>query len=152
MVRRKGFSLLELTVVLVVVLVLSGTLFSLLARYQSRAEQDMVDINIRTLRTALRFHVATLLLAGRQQELSGLVGSDPVAALDGALPGYLGAMDSPPDPGQRGCWYFDRGKRTLVYRTRSGPFRIGGGVRQWRVVPAGGRDSGVVLVEQTADP
>lgn len=151
--RRRGFSLLELVVALVVVLVLMGALFSALSRYQAAAERDMVNINIHTLRTGLRLEVLRRQLAGRTQAVPALTGSNPVRWLDGQLPAYLGEVEAPPGVEARGCWYFDQGQKTLVFRPRAGLFFAPvAGERRWQVVSSGGRDSAVSLVEKQAGP
>jgi len=151
--RPRGFSLLELVVALVVVLVLMGALFSALSRYQAAAERDMVNINIHTLRTGLRLQVVRLQLAGRAQSVPALAGSNPVQWLDGQLPAYLGELEVPPEAKARGCWYFDQGQKTLVFRPRAGSFFDPvAGERRWQVVLSGGRDSALSLVEKQVGP
>jgi len=146
--RSRGFSLLELTVSLVILLLLAGVLFSILPRYRTIVERDMVDINIRSMRTGLRLQVSQWLLAGRQKDLMTLVGVNPVQWLSGSLPDYLGELDDPPSPDVRGCWYFDKMTRQLVFRSKSS-FLVSREDLEthWQVIPSGGKDTGVQLVE-----
>jgi prepilin-type N-terminal cleavage/methylation domain-containing protein len=146
--RQYGFSLLELTVSLVILLVLAGVLFSILPRYRAIVERDMVDINIRNMRTGLRLEVSQFLLAGRQKDLATLVGINPVHWLGGALPNYLGEMEVPPPVEVRGCWYFDKTQHQLVFRSKSSLFSNGNEAEiHWEVIRSGGSDTGVRLIE-----
>jgi prepilin-type N-terminal cleavage/methylation domain-containing protein len=146
--HQYGFSLLELTVSLVILLVLAGVLFSILPRYRAIIERDMVDINIRNMRTGLRLEVSQFLLAGRQKDLVTLVGINPVHWLGGALPNYLGEVDVSPPVNVRGCWYFDKTQHQLVFRSKSSLFSNGNEVEiHWEVIRSGGSDTGVRLIE-----
>jgi prepilin-type N-terminal cleavage/methylation domain-containing protein len=146
--RSRGFSLLELTVSLVILLLLAGVLFSILPRYRTIVERDMVDINIRSMRTGLRLQVSQWLLAGRQKDLVTLVGVNPVQWLSGGLPNYLGEFEAPPASDVRGCWYFDKVTRQLVFRSKSSILPSQEDLEiHWQVVPSGGKDTGVQLLE-----
>lgn len=137
----------ELAVVALVVAALAWAMLSFLGRYQGIVERDMVDMNIRNMRTGMRLQVSELLMEGRQRELPNLVGTNPVRWLGGNIAGYLGELDAPPQ-GVRGCWYFDRPRRMLVYRPQSSGFPGGAYMElRWQVVRSGGQDSGVKLVE-----
>ncbi len=146
--RERGISLLELVVVLAVILILAGGLFSILNRYQGIVERDMVEMNIRNMRMGMQLRVAQLLLEGRQREVSTLVGANPVQWLNGNLSGYIGELDVPLTDRVRGNWYFDRSQKMLVFRPNSTAFPGGDGIElRWQVVLSGGQDSGITLVE-----
>ncbi|MGE0355581.1 MAG: hypothetical protein AB7P08_01575 [Burkholderiales bacterium] len=116
--RQGGSGWLELGVSAVVVSVLAALLLAALLAQQALAEKATVELTILNLRTGLRLAVAELIIAGREREVASLAGANPVRWLERPPEGYLGEIDTPEDPARMpgGAWYFDRGRRELVYR------------------------------------
>lgn len=117
--RTRGFTLLELTVVVVIVALLVVIAIERLLAIQADAERVMMETVVGTLRSALGMKVAESLVKHETAKLPLLEGSNPMDRLAELPPNYLGALDRP-DPGtlEDGHWYFDISSRTLVYLVR----------------------------------
>jgi prepilin-type N-terminal cleavage/methylation domain-containing protein len=118
----RGFTLLELVVVVCVVALLGLTAIDRLLVVREQAERAMVEENIAQIKAALRLQVADRVAANRTAEIAALAGENPVRWLDEPPPGYRGEFEEGRAPACRGCWYFDRGRRELVYRVHRGEF------------------------------
>ncbi len=117
---RAGFSLLEFTVVLVVISFVLVALSHRITRLQAAAEIAQMDYVVRALRGALALEIATAVAANRRSELHHLLGSNPMKRLAEPPENYLGELKDPaPERIAGGHWYFDRGERVLVYRVRN---------------------------------
>jgi len=116
--RQGGSGWLEFAVSAVVIAVLAAVLLPALLAYQALAEKTAVDLTIMNLRTGLRLRIAELILAGREREVAGLAGANPVRWLEHPPERYLGEIDPPEGLGgiARGAWFFDRRRLELVYR------------------------------------
>ena len=117
--ERRGFSLFELLIVIVVLSVLLVVAVDRLLRLRFEAERVMVQSVMGALRSALYIEFAGA--AARNQlarmELAG--GSNPMLRLaerpDGYAGEFFGADPALFDPG---TWYFDTRDRALVYLVR----------------------------------
>lgn len=118
----RGFTLVELTVIICVVAVLFGIALDRLMRYQELGERAALEQNLAAINTALTMRFATLVIAGRAGEIEKEVGANPVHLLARPPEHYLGALYSPaPGSVASRSWYFDRASGDLVYvpgRTR----------------------------------
>ncbi len=121
--RTKGFSLLELVVVIVVISVLLVVAISRLLALQVDAERVAMESVAGTLRSALGIKVAETIVKQDMRSLGLLEGSNPMDRLSQIPVNYLGELDGP-DPAtlEDGNWYFDRRDRALVYLVRSKGF------------------------------
>jgi prepilin-type N-terminal cleavage/methylation domain-containing protein len=118
--RQRGFSLLELVIVIVIISILFTVAISKLIELQVAAERVAMETVVGTLRSAIGIKVAEQYARQDMAGLRALRGSNPMDRL-AQLPGnYLGALDGP-DPVQLadGNWYFDTRGRTLVYLVRN---------------------------------
>lgn len=123
----KGFSLLELTVVIIIVALLAtialGRLYAILAD----AERVSMEAVVGTLRSALGITVAEAVV---HQDLRGLrvwEGGNPMDRLAELPQNYLGAFDDPnPANLEDGSWYFDKRAHELVYLVRNQSHFSGG--------------------------
>lgn len=123
----RGFSLLELVVVIVLVAILMTIAIARLMALQAEAERVAMETVVGTLRSALGMKVAESIV---RHELNGLVAlqaSNPMERLAELPTNYLGEFDRH-NPGelQDGSWYFDRSDRTLVYLVRNKAHFSGG--------------------------
>lgn len=118
-IRHRGASFYEAAVACVIVGILAGVLLERVLYIQEYAEKSALELTIANLRAGLRSRVADLLLADRVSEIETLADENPMRWLEGRQENYLGELDTPPEEEPRGKWYFDRGRRELVY-TASG--------------------------------
>jgi prepilin-type N-terminal cleavage/methylation domain-containing protein len=124
-----GFTLLELTVVIIIVSFLAVIAIGKLLAVQVDAERVSMETVLGTLRSALGMAVAESIV---RQDINGLVklaGSNPMERLAETPHNYLGAIDQPNPAGyEDGNWYFDNDRRELVYLVRNQPYFSGGAV------------------------
>ena len=114
--RQRGFSLLELVVVIALISVLIGVALDRLVPWIDDAERVAVMRLEGELRSALMLEAAKQLARGDREALAALDGSNPMSLLVEQPGSYLGeynatfGMKVP----QR-SWIFDRDRRELVY-------------------------------------
>jgi len=114
--RQRGFSLLELAVVAVVLSVLLAVLLERLAFYQEMAERARFESTLQGYKTALQIRLAELILERREGEARRLEDENPTQWLSERPTDYGGAYPLRPEPG---AWYFDDTTRELVYVANS---------------------------------
>jgi prepilin-type N-terminal cleavage/methylation domain-containing protein len=120
--RRRGFTLIELVVVVVAVALLASVAAERMLRYAEQAEKSAMEQTIGAMKSAMSLRFAALFLAGRQDSIGGLGTENPMDWLAERPPGYQGARNQPDLSAlERPGWYFDSGSREVVYlplRTR----------------------------------
>lgn len=114
---RRGFTLLEL----VVVVCLVGILFTVAAerflRYQELAEKAAMEATVASVRSALTMQAAARILKGGLASASGLADENPFDWLSQLPGGYLGPLYAPAlTDVAKGTWHFDLKNKELVYR------------------------------------
>ena len=118
----RGFTLIELVVVICIVALLFGVALDRLLRYQELGERTAMEQNIAVINVALTMKFAALMAAGRGPAIEKEVGANPIDLLARPPLNYLGALYAPePASVPRGSWYYDRETGDLVYvpsRTR----------------------------------
>lgn len=116
----RGFTLIELTVVAVVVAVLAATLLKRALYYQDQAERVSVEQTVGILRSAMHLQMGYSILHPSVMPMSHLANANPMNWLAELPQNYAGEYASP-KPGEvaRGNWYFDTSDRTLVYLASS---------------------------------
>lgn len=115
--RERGFTVFELTVVIVIFSVVVTVLLNRLNFYQELAEKAKMESELRTIKTGLQIKLAELIVTNRQAEAGKLETEDPIRWLDDKPPNYGGSYRKPPEPG---AWYFDATERQLVYVVNTG--------------------------------
>lgn len=115
----RGFTLLELVIVISLVVLLFLTAYWRLLPLRGDAEAAHVATTIGTLRSNLGLVVAERILDDSLEGATGLAEANPMALLARPPGNYLGEIE----PGQdaeipRGSWYFDPASRELRYRVR----------------------------------
>jgi len=112
--------LLELAVVLVIVSVLLWVIGTRFFSIQVFAEQAVTDQVISSLQRGLGMKVAEYFVKGETKRIEALAASNPMDNLAQVPKTYLGALRQPNAAAiQSGHWYFDAGKRVLVYQVRN---------------------------------
>ena len=116
----RGFSLLELLIVIVIISVLTVVAIDRLLRLRFEAERVMVDSMLSGLRSALYIEFAGAAARGRPDALAAAAGDiNPMKLLAERPDTYAGEYAAA-DPGAvaPGAWYFDTRERHLVYVVR----------------------------------
>jgi type II secretory pathway pseudopilin PulG len=112
---QAGASRVELAVAIAVVGVLAAALLERLLYIEEYAEKTAMELTIANMQAGLRARVGSLLIADQASKIPTLAGANPVEWLDHAPENYLGELDAAPAREPKGQWYFDRGRRELVY-------------------------------------
>ena len=154
--KARGFTLVELIVMVCLVAILFGLALDRLTRYQELGERTAMEQNLAAINVALTMKFAALVVAGRGAAIEKEVGANPVDLLARAPENYLGALYAPgTDSLPRQSWYYDRQSGDLVYlpgRTRylSQPPDAASGLR-FRVAlvePSARKDEGLRELRQ----
>lgn len=109
---ERGFSLLELAVVAVVLSVLLGVLLERLAYYQEAVERARFETTLQFYKTALQVRLAELILLRREGEARSMEVENPTRWMSETPTAYAGSYPLRPEPGN---WYFDESAQELVY-------------------------------------
>lgn len=117
--RQRGFSLLELTVVVCLIAVLATVALDRIWSLRAQAERVAVAQVVGAVRSALGLEVARRVLHEGVDSLDQLDGGNPMVLLAQQPPGYRGERSgrgvAEVEPGE---WYFDTSAHSLVYRVR----------------------------------
>lgn len=114
--RRNGFTLIELTVVVCVVAVLFGVALDRYFRYQEFAERAVLQQNLAAINVALSMKFAAYVASGRPRAIEAEVGRNPIELLARPPENYLGELLAPNIKSlPRPSWYFDRQSGDLIY-------------------------------------
>ena len=122
--QLRGFTLIELVVVLVIVSILGVAAVERLFYYQERAEKVAMLANLEAFKTGLRIRVAELLASNRGDRLATLEGMNPVDWMEEPPPGWLGRYQAPSPPGS---WSYATDTRELVYAPMNSRYLVTGG-------------------------
>ena len=122
--KTRGFSLLELVVVIAIISILVAVALNRLLPYIDEAERVSVLRVEGQLRSTLVMEAAERIIRGQANSVTLLEGSNPFNLLAEPPKNYLGELL----PGQQADaaarhWYFDAAERRLVYR-RGEPFSL----------------------------
>jgi general secretion pathway protein G len=113
--KPRGFTLLELMLVVLIIGVLGVVLLDRMRYYQEAAEKAAMEQTVTHLRSALRLQIAERLVRGNGQ-MAALLQANPVDWLTPPPNNYVGERFAP-KAGEivGGNWYFDLKDRQLVY-------------------------------------
>ena len=115
----RGFSLLELLIVIVIISVLLVVAIDRLLALRFEAERATVQTVLGALRSALYIEFAAAAAKGEIKRMDTAPGSNPMLHLAEKPEGYAGEFYGPePKVFEPGTWYFDLRDRTLVYVVR----------------------------------
>lgn len=114
----KGFTLIELIIVISIVAILAGLFLSRITYYQEQAEKAAMEQVAGALQSALVIRYGTLMARGAAtgMELSILATDNPVSWLQEKPRNYAGEFFDPtPNAVAPGRWMFDLKSRDLIY-------------------------------------
>jgi len=111
----RGFTLVELIIVVCIVALCAMLLLDRLRFYQEAAEKAVMEYNVAAVKSALQLRVAALLVRGEERKIESLARANPIDWLMDPPPGYRGEFRAPQPDVPRGSWYFDATRNELVY-------------------------------------
>lgn len=122
--NQRGFSTLELVIVIIIISLLIVFAADRLLKYRVDAERVSVEQLAGTLRSAMSIQVASIVATeGSLQNIAKLNKSNPMTFLAETPGTYLGELDKPdPESIEAGYWYFDKQQDMLVYRVINSDF------------------------------
>lgn len=121
--RARGFTLLEMVIVIVLISVLLVVAIDRLLAIKAMAERTAVEQVIGTLRSALLIRFAELAARNRLAEAPSLAGANPMLLLSERPQSYVGELSAPnPADIPPGHWYFDSRERVLCYLVESSDY------------------------------
>ena len=120
--RQRGFTVLELVLVIIIFSLLVGVYLRSVRHYQEIAEQATVSLTLSNIRTGMAQEWADRIVNGKAGEkIEHLVGSNPVRWLETPPPAYYGEIKNPNlERMEAAAWYFDLAQKELVYVVNNG--------------------------------
>jgi prepilin-type N-terminal cleavage/methylation domain-containing protein len=117
----RGFSLIELMVVVIIGGIISAVLLREASFYQETAEKAAMEATASAIRAALHLRMAHHFASGSSKDLSRLTEQNPMEWLATRPHNYAGELDRTAARDVAvGNWYFDPIERDLVYRIHHG--------------------------------
>ena len=112
----RGFTLIELIVVITIVVILAGVLLQRIWFYQEQAEKAAMEYTASVVQSALVMQYGHLLTRGREAEIKNLVTENPMRWLMQKPANYSGEFyGMTPASVAPGSWAFDLKSRELIY-------------------------------------
>ncbi len=129
----KGFTLLELIVVITIVVVLMGLFIDRTLFYQEQAEKVAMESVASAIQSALVLQYGQIVTRGKPSDVAALAQDNPMNWLQKKPPNYAGEFYDPtPLSVESGNWMFDLKTRDLIYVVRNANyFRPGKDGRKW---------------------
>jgi prepilin-type N-terminal cleavage/methylation domain-containing protein len=113
---QRGFTLIELIVVITIIVLLTGTLLTRVWFYQEQAEKAAMQQVAGAVQSALVLQYAHMLTNGREADVKNLVTENPIHWLMQMPPNYAGEYFAmTPASITAGSWAFDLNSRELIY-------------------------------------
>lgn len=115
-IYQRGFTLLELIVVIIIVAVLMGSFMNRLLYYQEQAEKTAMEGIAASIQSALTMQYGALLIHGKTSDVPTLVQGNPMSWMQKKPGNYAGEFYDPgPLSARPGSWIFDLKTRDLIY-------------------------------------
>lgn len=132
-VPQRGFTLIELIVVIVIVVVMAGLFLNRMMFYVEQAEKTAMETVAGTIQSALTMQYGQILTRGKPSDVAALALDNPIDWLQKKPGNYAGEFYDPtPLSVEPGNWVFDLKTRDLVYVVRNaGYFKPGKDGKQW---------------------
>ena len=129
----KGFTLLELIVVITVIVVLMGLFLNRALFYMEQAEKTAMEEVAGTIQSALTMQYGQILTRGKSSDVAALAQDNPMNWLQKRPRNYAGEFYDPtPLTVESDNWVFDLKSRDLIYLVRNADhFKPGKDGKKW---------------------
>ena len=117
-IKQRGFTLLELVVVIVVISILGLVAIDRVFTIRIAAEQASVKQLVGTIKSALGLKVSQLALEGNMSAVSKLDKTNPMLLLSQTPSNYIGEKKETSKTITPGVWYFNKTEKALIYNVR----------------------------------
>jgi prepilin-type N-terminal cleavage/methylation domain-containing protein len=131
--HSKGFTLLELVIVIAIIVTLMGLFMNRFMYYQEQAEKTAMQQVAGAIQSALVMQYGQILTRGKPSDVAALAHDNPMNVLQKKPRNYAGEFYDPtPQAVAPGSWMFDLKTRDLIYVVGEGNyFRPGKDGRKW---------------------
>lgn len=131
--RQRGFTLIELIVVITIIVVLMGLFLNRALFYIEQAEKTAMEEVTGSIQSALTMQYGELLTRGKPSDVAALVQDNPMNWLQKKPRNYAGEYYDPtPRAVESGNWVFDLKSRELVYVVHNANyFKAGKDGKKW---------------------
>ena len=129
----KGFTLLELVIVIAIIVTLMGLFMNRFMYYQEQAEKTAMEQVAGAIQSALVMQYGQILTRGKPSDVAALAQDNPINLLQKAPHNYAGEFYDPtPLSVPPASWMFDLKTRDLIYVLGEGNyFKPGKDGRKW---------------------
>jgi prepilin-type N-terminal cleavage/methylation domain-containing protein len=129
----KGFTLIELIIVITIIVTLMGLFMNRMMFYQEQAEKTAMEQVVGAIQSALTMQYGQILTRGQPSDVAALAQDNPMNWLLKKPSNYSGEFYDPtPLTVEAGNWVFDLKSRDLVYMVRNANyFKPGKDGKNW---------------------
>lgn len=120
--QQRGFSLLELLVVIIIVSVLLAVAIDRLMRLQVVAERAAMEAIVGHLQSAIALTISEHVAKDRIRELEKYIDSNPMELLADTPVNYLGSFAEAPQNAETASWWYNTSSKTLVYHVANSAY------------------------------
>lgn len=114
--KGRGFTLVELLIVISIVAIMASMLFSRILVYQELAEKSAMQQVVSAVQSALMLEYGHRMASGTGPGVNGISQENPMDWLSRKPPNYAGEFNTiNPSAIETGNWVFDIGTRELIY-------------------------------------
>ena len=129
----RGFTLIELVVVITIIVVMMGMFLNSMLFYQEQAEKTAMEGVAGVIQSALTMQLGQIMVRGKPSDAAVLDQENPMNWLQRKPRNYAGEFYDPnPLTVESGNWVFDLKSRDLIYVMRNaGHFKPGKDGKKW---------------------
>jgi type II secretory pathway pseudopilin PulG len=131
--KQRGFTLLELVILIAIIVTLMGLFMNRFMYYQEQAEKTAMEQVSGAIQSALVMQYGQILTRGKPSDVAALAQDNPINLLQKAPHNYAGEFYDPtPLSVPPASWMFDLKTRDLIYVLGEGNyFKPGNDGRKW---------------------